>query len=70
MFPTANKRTAAVSTELFLYENGFTLNYKRIEDGASTNELTDLLIGIGANNLSTEDSIDWFNGHCSKKSYD
>ena len=67
MFPTANKRTAAVSAELFLFENGFDLLYKTIEDGAPTNELTDLVIGIGANDITKEQTIEWFKEHCSKR---
>jgi prophage maintenance system killer protein len=66
MFPTANKRTAAVAAELFLYENGFDLKYKTIAENGS-NELADLIIGIGSNDLDKNMAIEWFKIHSAKK---
>src|SRR5437879_5840086 len=62
MFPTANKRTAASSAELFLYANGFGLKYKEMKSEGS-NELVDLLRGIGNNDFNKAKTIEWFQGH-------
>lgn len=62
MFPTANKRTAAVASEMFLHENGFCLQYKT-EVHSGLNELADMLIGIGEHRFSKEDAIEWYKQH-------
>jgi prophage maintenance system killer protein len=66
MFPTANKRTAAVAAELFLYENDFNLKYKTIAENGS-NELADLIIGIGCNDLDKNKAIEWFKARSVKR---
>lgn len=66
MFPTANKRTAAVAAELFLYENGFDLKYKTKAEHGS-NELADLIIGIGSNDFNKGYAIEWFKAHSMKR---
>lgn len=66
MFPTANKRTAAVTAELFLYENDFDLIYK-IKEECGSNELADLIIKIGCNDLNKNHAIEWFKEHSARK---
>lgn len=65
IFPTANKRTAAASAQLFLYINGLTLEYKKIKECGS-NELADLMQAIGSKNFDKKQTIYWFHKHCKK----
>ena len=63
LFPTANKRTAAASADLYLYVNHLTLSYQEIAT-SGTNELADLIIGIGNKSYNKMDVLEWFRSHC------
>lgn len=66
MFPTANKRTAAEAADLFLYANDFQLNYNESKEHSS-NELADLMRGIGSRDFNKEQTISWFQEHSHKR---
>lgn len=63
MFPTANKRTAAVAAELFLFINGKHLSYETLVEHGH-NGLVDLLSNIGNQKIGIEESINWYTQHC------